>query len=106
MLRNFVRVAKVGDLSNNEMIAVNAEGHDILLARVEDNYYAVSNDCTHIAMPLNQGKLMGCEVQCPLHESRFDLRTGAALCEPAEDPLEVFAVNIIGNDILVGPSKS
>ena len=105
MLKEFIEVAKVGDLANGEMKAVAASGTTVLLARVDDRYYAVGNDCTHIAMPLNEGILVGCEVECPLHSSRFDLRTGAALCPPAEEPLPVYAVRIVGDAILVGPRE-
>jgi len=87
------------------MKAVTIGGRDILLARVNGEFYAVSNECTHIAMPLDQGTLAGYAVQCPLHGSRFDLRTGAALCEPAEGPLVVYQVRIVGDEILIGPKE-
>lgn len=105
MLTKFVKVAKTSDLADGKMMAVDADGEEILLARIGDKYYAINNVCSHAAAWLDQGDLLPAtyEVQCPLHEGRFDLRTGAPTHEPAEEPVEVYAVRVEGDDILVGP---
>ena len=50
---------------------------------------------------LAKGSLHGHCVKCPLHGSRFDLSTGEALDEPAEDPVNTYEVRVEGDDILV-----
>ena len=52
---------------------------------------------------LDQGTLVGIEVECPLHEGRFDLRTGQDTNPPADEPVAAFAVRVEGDDVLVGP---
>ena len=52
------------------------EGHEILIARVEDNYYATDNRCTHMGGKLSLGKLEGTVITCPRHGSQFDLQDG------------------------------
>jgi nitrite reductase/ring-hydroxylating ferredoxin subunit len=101
----FEKVAKVGDLGDGEMMSVIAGRIEILLARIGDEYFALDDFCTHADALLDQGTLHAdtCEVECPLHEGMFDLRTGQPTSEPVEDATIVFAVRIEGDDILVGP---
>jgi len=72
----FVEVAKKGDLANGAMREVKLEGHDILLARVADKYYAIDNRCPHFGGNLSRGRLEGIVVTCPLHGSQFDITDG------------------------------
>ena len=106
-LKEFHKVAKVGDVADGEMLALSAEGIDIMLARIGDEYFALYNNCSHADAMLAFGFLHTdrCVVECPLHEGLFDLRTGEAIQEPAEDPVEAYAIRIEDDDILVGPRE-
>ena len=75
-MSELVQIAKKDELKDGSMKAVNAAGHEIMLARVGDNYYAAENRCPHLGGKLAQGKLDGTVVTCPLHGSRFDLTNG------------------------------
>ena len=72
----FTEVSKMDELKNGTMRAVSAAGHQILLARVGDEYYAVDNICSHMKGNLSRGKLEGTVVTCPLHGSQFDISNG------------------------------
>ncbi len=71
-----VDVGAVNDFNEGTMKSVTVEGEDILLARVEDRYYAVGNICPHLQARLSEGTLEGYIVTCPRHGSQFDVRTG------------------------------
>jgi 3-phenylpropionate/trans-cinnamate dioxygenase ferredoxin subunit len=58
------------------MKKVIVEGREILLARVEDKYYATDNRCPHMKGDLSQGKLEGTVITCPQHGSQFDISNG------------------------------
>ena len=73
---SFVEVGKKNDLENGEMKEAKIEGHDILLARVADKYYAIDNRCPHMGGNLSQGRLEGTIATCPLHGSQFDITDG------------------------------
>jgi 3-phenylpropionate/trans-cinnamate dioxygenase ferredoxin subunit len=73
---DFTEVSKIDELKNGTMRAVSAAGHEILLARVGDKYYAVAGRCPHMQGDLSQGKLEGTVVTCPLHGSQFDISNG------------------------------
>ena len=101
----FVKVATTGDLDEEDMMAVEVEGTKILLVRLQGQYYAISNVCSHADAWLDQGELRPdtWEVRCPLHQACFDLRTGEATEAPAYQPVPVYPIRIDGEDILVGP---
>jgi nitrite reductase/ring-hydroxylating ferredoxin subunit len=73
-----------------------------LLATVEGRFYAADDTCTHEEASLSTGFLKGALVKCPLHGSRFNVCTGEALEEPAEDDLRTYPVRVEGGRILVG----
>jgi 3-phenylpropionate/trans-cinnamate dioxygenase ferredoxin subunit len=75
-MSKFTEVAKIEDLKSGTMKKVIAEGHEILLARVGDKYYATDNRCPHRKGDLSQGKLEGTVVTCPVHGSQFDVTNG------------------------------
>jgi 3-phenylpropionate/trans-cinnamate dioxygenase ferredoxin subunit len=97
----FVKVAALGDIAPGKMACVDADGSRILLANVDGEILAVDDMCTHEDASLSTGCLKGEYVKCPLHGSRFNLRNGEAMEEPAEDPLRTYPVKIEGDDILV-----
>ena len=78
-MSKFIEVAKIEELKSGTMKMVMAEGHQILLARVGDKYYATDNRCSHMSGDLSQGQLEGKIVTCPRHGSRFDISNGQAV---------------------------
>ena len=64
----------------------------VMLARVQGVVYAVSDRCTHGKASLSHGYLDGWEIECPLHQGRFDIRTGEATVPPCTQRLNVFEV--------------
>ena len=69
-------VGGAGDLQPGTMRPVQAAGHDLLLARVGDQYYAAERHCPHLGGDLAAGRLAGTVVTCPRHGSQFDLADG------------------------------
>ena len=105
MLSEFVKVATVADVPDNSMIGVTAGGEDILLVRIGDEYFALDDWCTHAAGMLHEGELHAdeFEVECPVHEGMYDVRTGGVTMPPPEEDGAAYAGRVEGDDILVGP---
>lgn len=95
------KVASVSNLAPGTGLAVNAGGEPIALFNVNGDIYAIANTCTHAEASLSEGELDGYEVTCPLHASRFDVRTGAVRGLPATSPVETFPVEIDDGEIVV-----
>ena len=72
----YVVVGKTGEFKDGSKKKIVLEGQEILLARVGNDYYAVSNRCPHLKGDLSLGKLEGTVVTCPRHGSQFDIRDG------------------------------
>ncbi|MFC4996319.1 bifunctional 3-phenylpropionate/cinnamic acid dioxygenase ferredoxin subunit [Dactylosporangium cerinum] len=79
----------------------------IAVFRTEDgDVYAIDDTCTHQDASLTDGWLEGCEVECPLHASRFDLRTGRVDAPPAKRPVRTHRVDVVEGTVYVTPSVS
>ncbi|QAA80737.1 pyridine nucleotide-disulfide oxidoreductase [Aequorivita sp. H23M31] len=94
-------IAKINDLKDGEMKQVNADGTDILLAKIDGKYYAVGAFCTHYGAPLAEGALCGKHVICPWHHAWFDLTNGDLLQPPAFDSLPNYPLKIDNENIFV-----
>ncbi len=88
------------------MKEVQVKGENVCLVNVEGKYYAIGNVCTHEGGPLGDGTLEGHEVECPWHNSRFDVRTGEVTNPPASEPEPIYEVKVDGNDILIRKRSS
>ena len=97
----FVKVARIGDVTPGTVAYVEADGEEIALCRVGDEFYAIANVCTHDGGPLDQGYLDDHEIECPRHGARFDIRTGAVQALPAIVPIPTYEVRVEGDSVLV-----
>jgi naphthalene 1,2-dioxygenase system ferredoxin subunit len=91
----------VADLKPGEPAACSLGPHEIAVYLVDGATYATSNICTHASALLSDGIMEGCEIECPLHNARFDVRTGEALTSPAELDLETFRTRVVGGQVEV-----
>jgi 3-phenylpropionate/trans-cinnamate dioxygenase ferredoxin subunit len=101
MSEKYTPVASLSALKTNKLLCVKLAGLRIALAYVDGKVFAVEDMCSHEDASLSKGSLHGECVKCPLHGSRFDLNTGEALDDPAEDPIKTYAVKIEGGEIFV-----
>jgi 3-phenylpropionate/trans-cinnamate dioxygenase ferredoxin subunit len=101
MSDQYTTVASLKDLKTRKLLCVKPQGLRIALAYVDGKVFAIDDMCSHEDASLAKGSLHGECVKCPLHGSRFDLNTGEALDEPAEEPVTTYPVKVEGDDILV-----
>src|SRR5215510_10755585 len=99
--REMARGGFAQELQDNEPLGVEVAGVQMALYRVDDKFYATGNVCTHAEAPLSEGLLHGCEIECPLHNGRFDIRTGQALTNPVEIDIPTFPVRVSGDKLEV-----
>ena len=70
--------------------SVEVDGLDLALVREGDDVFAIEDECSHAAVALSEGDVEGCTIECWMHGSRFDLRTGKPTGPPATEPVPVF----------------
>ena len=101
----FVTVASTDGIPPGVMRKVRLGDKDVVLANVDGKYYAIGNVCTHEEGPLDEGILDKYEIECPWHNSRFDLRTGAVTQSPADTPEPSYVIRVEGNSIRIRPKQ-
>jgi naphthalene 1,2-dioxygenase system ferredoxin subunit len=94
MANNWKDISAFDDVPEEDVLGVQADGKDLALYNVEGQVYATGNICTHGHARLCDGFLEGFEIECPLHQGRFDIRDGRPLCEPVNEPVRVYPVKI------------
>jgi 3-phenylpropionate/trans-cinnamate dioxygenase ferredoxin component len=72
----YLSAGTVASIQSGQMLAVNLEGHEVLLANVGGAIYAINDICPHMGGKLSKGILKGNVVTCPRHGSQFDVTTG------------------------------
>ncbi|TFL08840.1 non-heme iron oxygenase ferredoxin subunit [Pusillimonas caeni] len=95
------RVALAEDVMDDDVLGVQAAGKAVALYKVDGRFYATHGICSHEYAHLADGFLEGCEIECPLHQARFDIRTGQAMCSPATEGIAVYPVKVVGNEVFV-----
>ena len=91
---SFERACSLDDLRDGEALGVTVADQDLAIARDGDEVFAVEDICSHAAVALSEGEVEGCTVECWLHGSRFDLRTGKPTGLPATEPVTTFPVDV------------
>lgn len=91
---NWTEAMAADALPTDDVIGVVVNGRDIALYTVSDEVYATDNICTHGQARLCDGFLDGHEIECPLHQGKFDVRNGKPTCDPVTEPLRSYPVRI------------
>ena len=95
-----IRVCTLDALPAGEAVRVLAHV-PVAVFNADGTLYAVDDTCTHQDASLADGWLEGCFVECPLHASQFDLRTGVPTCLPAKKPLRTHRVVVTDGVVYV-----
>jgi 3-phenylpropionate/trans-cinnamate dioxygenase ferredoxin subunit len=101
-MSDYVKVATLDEIPPGGSLLVEVDMVRVALFNLNSEVYAIEDVCTHDGGPLVEGRVVnGCEVQCPRHGARFDIRTGAALCFPAFEPTKTYGVRVEGQDVWI-----
>jgi 3-phenylpropionate/trans-cinnamate dioxygenase ferredoxin subunit len=102
----FERACSTTEVRADEALAVTLGAFEVAVARDGDDFYAVENICSHAAVALSEGEVDDCTVECWLHGSRFDLRSGKPIGLPATEPVATFPVEVRGDDVYVDVTET
>jgi nitrite reductase/ring-hydroxylating ferredoxin subunit len=97
-----VAVAKAKEVPPGTMKGVEVEGHKLLVANLDGQFFAMRSVCNHMGGPLEKGRLEGSVVTCPWHGSKWDVKTGKLVQFPRPLPPEpVYKVTVVEEQIMV-----
>ena len=97
----YERACALAEVPTDRALAVTLGRYDVAIARDGDEVFALENECSHAAVALSEGEVGDCQIECWLHGSMFDLRTGKPTNFPATEPVATFPVDVRDGDVYV-----
>ena len=95
-----VVVGNTSEVQEGKLMHITAGGKEIVVTKLDGNYYAMDNVCTHAGADLHEGELNSNELTCPWHGAKWDIKTGNLISFPQKlKPLHIHKV-LIENDTL------
>ncbi|MFB7907812.1 bifunctional 3-phenylpropionate/cinnamic acid dioxygenase ferredoxin subunit [Kitasatospora sp. NPDC056076] len=102
---SFLRACALSDLQEDVPKRVDLNGVPVSVVRTDEGVFAINDTCSHANVSLSEGEVENCMIECWLHGSSFDLRTGKPSGLPATKPVAVYPVKIEGDDVLVSVNQ-
>ncbi|MCW2781473.1 MAG: 2Fe-2S ferredoxin [Marmoricola sp.] len=102
----FERACAIAEVEADEALPVTIGDMEVAVARNGDEFFAIQDLCSHAAVRLSEGEVEDCQIECFLHGSRFDLRTGKPTSFPATEPVALFPIEVRGDDVYVDVTTS
>ncbi|WP_055587862.1 bifunctional 3-phenylpropionate/cinnamic acid dioxygenase ferredoxin subunit [Peterkaempfera griseoplana] len=103
--QDFVRVCALTDLDEDSPKRVEIDGVPVAVVRTEGEVFAINDICSHANVSLSEGEVEDCRIECWLHGSSFDLRTGKPSGLPATKPVPVYPVKTEGDEVFVSVTQ-
>ena len=103
---SFVKVCSLSEVPDEGALGVEIDGTPVAVARVGEEVFALRDVCSHAEVALSEGEVYNHTIECWLHGSCFDLRTGKPTNPPATQPVPTYRVKIEGDDVYVSLKES
>jgi|TARA_B100001741_G_C16175591_1_gene424355 3-phenylpropionate/trans-cinnamate dioxygenase ferredoxin subunit len=98
---NWILVGTTDNVEVEDIIRFDHNDKTFCVYKLEDGFYATDGICTHEAVHLEDGLVMDNEIECPMHQGVFDIKTGEAISPPACDDLKTYPVKVEDNNIYI-----
>jgi 3-phenylpropionate/trans-cinnamate dioxygenase ferredoxin component len=93
-MSDWINVVKETAVADGEHVVVDVDGTDVAVFKIDGQFYAIEDICTHDGAELASGELDGDEIICPRHGARFCVKTGAVKAPPAYEDITCFPVRV------------
>jgi 3-phenylpropionate/trans-cinnamate dioxygenase ferredoxin subunit len=99
----FIEACPLADVPVGGVVAVDVDGVGVAVVRAADEVFAIRDECSHASIALSEGDVdvEACEIECWLHGSRFNLRTGEPTGLPAYEPVAVYPCKVADDMVVV-----
>ena len=89
------------DIDEEDLIPWEYNGQRIAIYKIKKGFFATDLFCTHEEESMEEGLVIDCVIECPLHGGRFDICTGKALSAPVYEDLKTYPVKVEGGRVFV-----
>ncbi|WP_067465351.1 non-heme iron oxygenase ferredoxin subunit [Actinomadura macra] len=97
----YVRVCPFADVPADGALGTEIEGTPVAIVRSGEDLFALNDICSHAEVSLSEGEIYNGTIECWLHGSCFDLRTGKPTNPPATQPVAIYKVKVEDGDVYV-----
>jgi 3-phenylpropionate/trans-cinnamate dioxygenase ferredoxin component len=101
---SWVPACKADDLPDGEVMLLDVTP-PIAVYRVDGEFFATDDTCTHEVSSLSDGYVDGGVIECAYHFAKFCIRTGAVLSLPATEPIGTYSVKVVDGSVLIDTSR-
>ncbi len=102
----FQRACALDEIPEGAVLSIDLGTAELYaLARTDQGFFAIRDRCSHADVPLSEGFLEGCTLECSAHGARFDLRSGVPLDPPAVVPVPTYPVRVEGAEVFIDPDN-
>lgn len=98
---NWTHLAAIADLPVDDVVELRVGNLSLAVYVANGEVFATQHLCSHGNARLCDGFLDGFEIECPLHQGKFDIRTGKPSCAPASEEIRTYPVKIDGGRVYV-----
>ncbi len=98
---NWYFVQNTDGIEDEDVIRFDHEDKTFCIYKLGDGFYATDGICTHEAVHLEDGLVMDDEIECPMHQGAFNIKSGKAISPPACDDLKTYPVKVEENKIYI-----
>ena len=98
---NWIEVGAKDSIEEEDLIRFDHQDKTFCVYRLADGFYATDGMCTHEAVHLEDGLVMDDEVECPMHQGIFNIKSGEALSPPACEDLKTYPVKVDNDKIFI-----
>jgi 3-phenylpropionate/trans-cinnamate dioxygenase ferredoxin subunit len=103
---SFVKACALSEVPNEGALAVEIDDTPVAVVRIDGEVFALRDVCSHAEVALSEGEVYDHTIECWLHGSCFDVRTGKPTNPPATQPVPTYRVKIEGDDVYVSLKES
>lgn len=100
-MSDWINACATSDIDEEDLISWEYNDRKIAIYNTEKGFFATDLMCTHEEESLEDGMVIDCVIECPLHGGRFDICTGKALSAPVYEDLRIYPVKVDGDRIYV-----
>ena len=94
-MSEWINVFNENALMNGENSVIDVDGTEVAVFKIEDEFYAIEDVCSHDGTEIASGELDGDEIICPRHGARFCVKTGAVKSAPAYEDIHSYPIRIL-----------
>ena len=100
-----VALCAAADVKADQPVRAEIEGESYAVFVLEGRYYVTQDLCTHGPGSMSEGFVDGCEIECPFHQGKFDIRSGAPTAPPCTEALRTWTAHVVDGKVCIDPAE-